>query len=97
MKYIGILFFIIQKLIWEVIQSISKENANVKIQIDLIVKQDPSTDYLYEDAKISCSSDEIQEKLNQIYKDYYFGVLLQFYPEFEGNKDILEGLLRNDL
>lgn len=81
---------------WTAIRNISKANPKVKIQIDLIVKQDPFVSSLYEDVKISCSSDEIQEKLNRVYKDYYFGVPLQFYPEFAGNKDILEGLLRND-
>lgn len=81
---------------WIAIENICKANPKVKIQIDLIVKQDPFVSSLYEDAKISCSSDEILEKLNRVYKDYYFGVPLQFYPEFVGRKDILEDLLRND-
>lgn len=55
-------------------------------------KEKPFVSYPYEDIKISCSSDEIQEKLNRIYKDYYFGVPLQFYPEFVGRKDIFPKL-----
>lgn len=81
---------------WIAIDNISKANPQVEILLELVIKQDPFTSYPYEDVKISCSSDEIQEKLNCIYKDYYFGVPLQFYPEFVGRKDILEDLLRND-
>lgn len=88
--------YIRNETFWTAIRNISKANPKVKIQIDLIVKQNPFVSCLYEDVRISCSSDEIQEKLNRVYKDYYFGVPLQFYPEFVGNKDILEGLLRND-
>lgn len=81
---------------WIAVKNISKANPEVTIRIEIVVKQDSFVSCLYEDVKISCSSDEIQEKLNYIYRDYYFGVPLQFYPEFEGRKDILEDLLRND-
>lgn len=82
---------------WAMVNDICRKHPDIKVTIESYVRKFPQSTTLYEDVKISCSSSEHQEKLNQIYKDYYFLVPLEFYPEFEGRKDILEELLRNDL
>lgn len=81
---------------WALIDNICKDHPAVHIEIESFVRKLPYATILYEDVRISSSSNEIQEKLNQIYKDCYFLVPLEFYPEFGGRTDILKELLRND-
>lgn len=82
---------------WTIINDFCRKYPDVEVTIEFYIRKFSQSTTFYEDVKISCASSGHQEKLNQIYKDYYFLVPLEFYPEFEGRKDILEELLRNDL